>query len=62
MKVYGSHSAIFLALLDVPAVGDVQRCAVSDRVTLDLAPTVVDDQHRAVAIYGDDPAFAADHR
>src|SRR5215475_2217523 len=51
-----------LALLDVPAVGDVQRRAVSDRVTLDLAPAVVDDQHRAVAVHGDDLAFAADDR
>src|SRR5262245_13480029 len=51
-----------LALLDVPAVGDVQRCVVSDRVTLDFAPSVVDDQHRAVAVHGDDLAFAADDR
>src|SRR5262249_23564803 len=51
-----------LALLDVSAVGDVERRAVSDRVTLDLAPAVVDDQHRAVAVHGDDLAFSADHR
>src|SRR5262245_21797017 len=51
-----------LPLLDVSAVGDVQRRAVSDRVTLDLAPAVVDDQHRAVAVHGDDLAFTADHR
>src|SRR5262245_25380701 len=51
-----------LALLDVPAVGDVQRRAVSDRVTLDFAPAVVDDQHRAVAVHGDDLAFTADDR
>src|SRR5215475_1098613 len=48
-----------LALLDVPAVGDVQRSAISDRITFDLAPAVVDDQHRAVAVHGDDPAFSA---
>src|SRR5262249_96163 len=51
-----------LALLDVAAVGDVQRRAVSDRITLDLAPAVVDDQHRAIAVHGDDLAFAAEHR
>src|SRR5262252_297404 len=43
-------------------LGDLQRRAVSDRVTLDLAPAVVDDQHRAVAVHGDDLAFAADDR
>jgi hypothetical protein len=35
-----------LAFLDRPAVGDVERGAVSDRITLDFAPAVIDDQRR----------------
>src|SRR5262245_23994300 len=51
-----------LPLFDVAAVGYDERRAVSDRVTLDFAAAVVNDQHRAVAVHRDDFAFAADDR
>src|SRR5262244_1536039 len=47
-KVYGSHSAIFWPSSTCPPSG-----------MFSVAPSVVDDQHRAVAVHGDDPAFAA---
>jgi hypothetical protein len=51
-----------LSFFDALAVAEIDECAVGNRVAVNLAPAIIYDEHRAVAVHRHDLAFAVEHR